>query len=165
MKESWPSITFRTTVTTACPYSFTAKHLYVSAWSGITFGICNIENTPRHQTHTGEMKHLFACYIKSCAVIICVFFRPLISYGTAVNILWIIIQEKNSPDLQKKEKDFQQKSDTFWYLTHLEGDKRWQWGCRKMWRENLIGIAGTSLREVSVPFLMPHGADFQNCMF
>lgn len=74
------------------------------------------------------MKHLYACCIKSCAVIICVFFRPLISYGTAVNILWIIIQEKNSPNLQKKEKekDFQQKSDTFWYLTHLEGDKRWQ---------------------------------------
>lgn len=76
------------------------------------------------------MKHLYACYIKSCAVIISVFFRPLISYGTAVHILWIIIQEKNSPDLQKKEKEknacFQQKSDTFWYLTHLEGDKRWQ---------------------------------------
>lgn len=36
-----PSITLRLAVQTALPNEFVAKHLYVSAWSAVTFNICH----------------------------------------------------------------------------------------------------------------------------
>lgn len=102
------------------------------------------------------MKQLYACCIKSCAVIICVFFRPLISYGTAVNILWIIIQEKNSP--KKKKMLVFSKKVTLSGTSHI-------WKETKGGSEAVAKCGMKILREVSVPFLMPHRADFQNCMF